>query len=214
MHSASFITVFLQFFFVVLGFAATVPKLPIRATSSAAASATTLPQGTLNSNETSAAFPLPKPSITLDMRVAIDIYPVIDVGTGPYGDRVWIPFQGGRWTATWGSGTVRAGGEDAQLVTENLSHRIDTRYLLITDDETPAYIYIYTSGWLTGPVDVLTELANPATANNVKPTQYTDRLYVNMETGDSRYSFVNTAMWLASSSRRSNVVVFDGYRIK
>ncbi|KAL7268354.1 hypothetical protein RUND412_009025 [Rhizina undulata] len=211
MRSTVFFSLFLQFFFVALGFAASVPK-DVSGTGYGKHDGN-LPQGPLNANETSRAFPLPAPGIKLDMRVVIDISFPIDVGVGPYGDRRWIGFTGGRWKATWGSGTIKSGGEDCQLALKDLTGHVDTRYLLVTDDANPAFIYISTTGWRTGPPDVLKKLSNPATADSVKPTEYASRLYINMETGDPRYSFLNTAMWLGSSSRRSSTVIFDAYRI-
>lgn len=52
---------------------------------------------------------------------------------------------------------------------------LDTNYLLKTDDEEPAYILIRTSGWVTD----------------------TWRLFIKLETGDSRYYDLNFEMWVA-----------------
>jgi len=48
----------------------------------------------------------PKPSLTYDMHIDVDLNPKISAGTGPWGQRNWISFTGGRFTAEWGSGTV------------------------------------------------------------------------------------------------------------
>lgn len=49
---------------------------------------------------------------------------------------------------------------------------------------------------------MLEALADPAKADTVDPTTYKFRLYINMETGDERYDFVNTAMWIGSGVRQ------------
>ena len=48
----------------------------------------------------------PKPSMSYDMHIEVDLNPKISVGAGPWGQRNWISFTGGRWTAEWGRGTV------------------------------------------------------------------------------------------------------------
>jgi hypothetical protein len=53
-----------------------------------------------------ASLSLPTPTLQLDFRMSVTINPKIDIGEGPWGQRNWISFSGGRWNATWGSGTV------------------------------------------------------------------------------------------------------------
>jgi hypothetical protein len=60
---------------------------------------------------------------------------------------------------------------------------------------------------------VLETLANPALADAVDPATYMFRLYLYMETGDGRYDFVNTTMWVASGIRQGAKVIYDAYRI-
>ena len=80
--------------------------------------------------------------------------------------------------------------------------KVDTRYILQTGDEPPAFIEVKTSGWRTGSKDVLEKLANPQTADTVNPNTYKFRFSVQMETGDERYGFVNTCIWVGSGCRR------------
>lgn len=94
-----------------------------------------------------------------------------------------------------------------------LSAKLDTRYLLKTNDEEAAYIQIKTSGWRTGPKDVLQQLGDPSAADGVDPSKYKFRLYISMETGDPRYNFVNTTMWVASGMRMGAKVIYDAYRV-
>lgn len=80
---------------------------------------------------------------------------------------------------------------------------METQYLLQTTDDPPAYITVKTSGWRTGSRDVLEKLADPTQADAVNPTSYKFRLTVVMETGDDRYGWVNSAMWVGSGCRRA-----------
>ncbi|RAL58751.1 hypothetical protein DID88_003057 [Monilinia fructigena] len=92
--------------------------------------------------------------------------------------------------------------------------RLETNYLLQTHDEPPAHISIKTHGWRTGPPEVLAQLADPATADQVDPNSYKFRLFIEMETGDERYSGkVNCGMWVGSGMRKGAEVVYDAYRI-
>lgn len=49
---------------------------------------------------------------------------------------------------------------------------------------------------------MLEKLADPAHADSVNPNSYKFRLTAKMETGDDRYAWVNTAMWVGSGCRR------------
>jgi len=96
------------------------------------------------------------------------------------------------------------GGQDSQLVhPSTLACSISTQYLLKTSDPEPAYIAIRTSGWRTGPIEVLQALNDPEKADGVDPREYSFRLYVWLETGDERYrERLETGMWVASGMRK------------
>lgn len=94
------------------------------------------------------------------------------------------------------------GGQDAQLLTENKSTFVDTRYLLATGDAEPAHIMVRTEGWRTGPPEVLTRLLDPVEGDKVSPDEYRFRIFIRLETGDERYRWVNEGMWIGSGVRR------------
>ena len=68
-------------------------------------------------------------------------------------------------------------------------------------------------GWRVGPRDVLEKLNDPAQADDIDPKAYSFRLYLHMETGDSRYLHLNTGMWVGSGIRRGTEVIYDFYRV-
>lgn len=95
-------------------------------------------------------------------------------------------------------------------------------------DHPPAYISLKTEGWRVGPRDVLEKLEDPAQADDVDPKSYSFRLYLHMETGDTRYLHLNTGMWVGSGIRKGtegmkiflvftsiliSIVIFDAYRV-
>jgi Protein of unknown function (DUF3237) len=108
---------------------------------------------------------------------------------------------------------TQPGGQDSQLVLKDLATRVDANYLLQTHDDPPAYITVKTNGWRTGPREVLEKLADPTVADTTPPNQYKFRINVELETGDERYGFLNTSMWVGSGCRRGNEVIYDAYRV-
>jgi len=168
----------------------------------------TFPEG-----DVARSLQIPTPALELDFRMSVKLHPVISVGQTHFGHRNWVGFLGGQWAGRWGKGVVVPGGQDSQLVVKDLSARLDTNYLLQTSDEPPAFIAIKTEGWRTGPREVLEKLADPAHADSVNPNSYKFRLTAKMETGDDRYAWVNTAMWVGSGCRRGAEVIYDAYRI-
>ena len=94
------------------------------------------------------------------------------------------------------------GGQDSQLIVKDLATRVSANYLLQTGDEPPAFICVKTSGWRTGAKDVLEKLNDPMAADQVSPNTYKFRLQIELETGDERYAFVNTGMWVGSGCVR------------
>lgn len=74
--------------------------------------------------------------------------------------------------------------------------------MLQTADEPPAYVIVRAEGWLTGAKDVLEKVNDPAMADGINPSSYKYRINLSMETGDERYTFLNTLMWVGSGCRR------------
>ncbi len=50
--------------------------------------------------------------------------------------------------------------------------------------------------------DILEKLQDSTQADSVNPNQYKFRLNVELDTGDERYNFVNTPMWIGSGCLR------------
>lgn len=106
--------------------------------------------------------------------------------------------------------TPQPGGQDSQLIIPDGSARLETNYLLQTYDDPPAHIAIKTHGWRTGPPEILAQLADPTVADQIDPNSYKFRLFIEMETGDERYSGkVNCGMWVGSGMRKGAEVIYE-----
>jgi hypothetical protein len=102
------------------------------------------------------------------------------------------------------SSLLQPGGQDSQLVLPDTLHTfVSTNYLLRTNDAEPAFITVQTTGWRTGPREVMQRLFDPAQADGVDPSEYSFRLSIKLETGDERYAgVVNSGMWIGSGARK------------
>jgi len=85
---------------------------------------------------------------------------------------------------------------------------LNTRYNLITHDG--ATIYLQTTGTRTGQRNIVEKLGDDT---QIRPNQYKMRLHLTMETGDARYSWVNDGVFVASSGRTGNQVIYDAYEL-
>lgn len=115
-------------------------------------------------------------------------------------------------------------------MTKESNTSLRASYMLQTADEPAAWIIVKTDGWLTGAKDVLDKVNDPAVADTVNPNTYKYRINLSMETGDERYAFLNTLMWIGSGCRRGQesefcharqrtrdanqiAVIFDAFRV-
>ncbi|PGG97938.1 hypothetical protein AJ80_09614 [Polytolypa hystricis UAMH7299] len=170
-------------------------------------------QHTFPEGDVARSLQLPVPTLELDFRISLKLNPRVSIGTNFWGQRDWLTFVGGQWAGRWGKGIVLPGGQDSQIVVKDLATSIRANFLLQTADDPPAFIAVKSSGWLTGSKEVLEKVADITSADAVNPSTYKYRVTMTLETGDERYSFVNTVMWVGSGCRRGSEVIFDAFRI-
>jgi hypothetical protein len=99
---------------------------------------------------------------------------------------------------------LQPGGQDTQIVTKDSTTNLRANYILQTVDDPPAFIIVRTEGWLTGAKDVLEKVIDSNMADGVNPGSYKYRVNLSMETGDERYTFLNSLMWIGSGCRRGH----------
>ncbi|KAK1924564.1 hypothetical protein DB88DRAFT_539398 [Papiliotrema laurentii] len=149
---------------------------------------------------------LPAPSFEFLFHLECDMESFTEIGKGPYGKRMNVIFKGGQFEGPRIRGTIRPGGGDWEIVEEDSTAYLDTRYNLETHDG--ATIYLQTRGVRKGPQDVLDKLGEDTT---IRADQYCMRLNCFFETGDERYKWLNKLVVIASSARCGNQVVYDAY---
>lgn len=133
------------------------------------------------------------------------------IGPGPYGDRSTVIFKGGRFEGPTLRGEILPGGGDWEIVRDHGDQQtahLDTRYNLLTHDG--ATIYLQTTGTRTGKKEVLSKLGDDT---SIGPGEYRMRLNMKMETGDERYSWINQGVFIASSGRSGDQVIYDAYQV-
>ncbi|RJE26362.1 hypothetical protein PHISCL_01335 [Aspergillus sclerotialis] len=168
---------------------------------------------TFPENDIARSLQIPVPTLDLDFRMSIKMNPKVAVGPSIWGHRDWVSFVGGQWAGRWGKGIVLPGGQDSQVVTKESITKLVANFILQTADDPPAYIIVKADGWLTGAKDVLDKVNDPNTADTMSPNSYKYRVNLSMETGDDRYVFLNTLMWIGSGCRRGHEVILDAFRV-
>ena len=160
-------------------------------------------------------YTLPAPSLTFSFHLECDMSTFHHIGPGPHGNRSTVIFKGGRFEGPRLRGEILAGGGDWEIVqnhtddgVEMQTAHLDTRYNLQTHDG--AVIYLQTRGTRTGRREVLERLGDD---EGIKADEFRMRLTLEMETGDERYRWINTGVFVASSGRSGYRVIYDAYQL-
>ncbi|HEX2316723.1 MAG TPA: DUF3237 domain-containing protein [Thermomonospora sp.] len=151
---------------------------------------------------------LPALTLTRVARVHVEVGPVQTLGPTPAGLWRVIPITGGTVEGDRLRATILPGGADWQLVHDDGTAVIDTRYTARTHDG--ALLYLATSGVRHGPAAVLDRIA---AGEPVTPDSYYFRIGVRLEAGDPRYAWLNRAVFVAYAARLSDAVVYDLYAL-
>ena len=125
------------------------------------------------------------------------------------GTRRVIPIIGGSIIGPSLKAEILDGGADWQIVAEDGTAIIDTRYTARTDDG--SYIYLATSGYRHGPAEVL---ARVAAGDAVGLDEYYFRLIVQLESGGSGLEWLNNTVFVASAGRNAMSVVYDLFALR
>lgn len=147
-------------------------------------------------------------TVTRIAHVHVRLGPVRTLGPAPGGLRRIIPITGGRIDGERLRGEILPGGADWQLVHDDGTAVIDTRYCARTDDG--ALVYLATAGVRHGPRAVLDRLA---AGEPVDPGEYYFRVTVRLEAGDPRYAWLNRTVFVATAARAAAAVSYDLYAL-
>ena len=150
----------------------------------------------------------PVPNLRHVCTIEAELGPIREMGEGRGGHRRIIPIIGGTVCGEI-EGKVMNLGADWQLIYADGTAFLDTRYALETDDG--VIIEVVNLGFRHGPPEVMERLAR---GEAVPPTEYTMRTSARLETGDSRYAWVNRTVFVSSGSRSANGVVIELYAVE
>lgn len=151
---------------------------------------------------------LPDPRLEFFAELTVDLGPMRQLGAGRAGQRRIIPIVGGTMTGPGLTGRVLDVGADWQTGFADGLAELDTRYALETDDG--ATIEIVNYGFRHGPAEVIDAIAR---GEDVAPDSYYMRTHARLETGDSRYNWVNRTLFVGVGARRARSVVMRLYAV-
>lgn len=151
---------------------------------------------------------LPKPDLEYACTLQVKLDPIIEMGAGRAGHRRIIPIIGGTVSGPKLSGKLLNLGADWQTIFADGVAELDTRYAMETDDG--ATIEIKNYGYRHGPADVLQAVA---AGQEVDPSQYYMRTHARLETGDSRYAWVNRTLFVGVGARTKTAVSVELYAL-
>jgi Protein of unknown function (DUF3237) len=119
-------------------------------------------------------------------RMRLEVAAPFDIGNGPRGQRMVIPFKGGRFEGPKLRGEVLVTGGDWLLQRPDGVFELDVRRTLRTDDG--HHIYAAYRGILTGSAD---SLARMGRGEAVPATDLYFRTTPVFETGSEKYAWLN-----------------------
>ncbi len=151
---------------------------------------------------------LKPPALNHVCDICVDLAPIIELGPGRAGQRRIIPIVGGTVTGDRINGHLLNLGADWQTVFDKGLAELDTRYALQTDDN--AIIEIINFGYRHGSAEILSAIA---TGEDVSPDSYYMRTHARLETGDTRYDWVNKALFVGTGARLKQAVLLSLYEI-
>jgi len=125
-----------------------------------------------------------------------------------FGGRMFLEIADGKVSGERLNGTVLSGGGDWITLGTNGWGEIDVRGQMVTDDG--AYIYAHYTGLLE-----LNEKVINATVSGTA-TDWNDQYFrttPRFETGDERYSWLTTSLFVAEGRRLASVVEYRVFRV-
>lgn len=149
------------------------------------------------------------PELEFVCTLKVDLDPAMEMGTGRAGHRRIVPIVGGEVVGDVLRGKILNLGADWQTVFDNAMAELDTRYALETHDG--ALIEVINYGYRHGPPEVMQAIA---AGEIVPPEKYYMRTHARLETGDPRYAWVNTTLFVGTGQRLPNAVQIDLFAVR
>jgi hypothetical protein len=151
---------------------------------------------------------LPEPKLEWVTDMIVELDPILAMGQGRAGVRRIIPIVGGTMSGPKLQGKILNVGADWQTLFADGLAELDTRYALETHDG--ATIEICNYGFRHGPKDVIAAIGR---GEDVAPDSYYMRTHARLETGDSRYAWVNHTLFVGVGARKEQSVLMRLYAL-
>ena len=152
---------------------------------------------------------LPVPFLDHVCTLMVKLGPIRQMGPGRAGQRRIVPIIGGTVSGPALTGRVLNLGADWQTIFHDGTAELDTRYAMETDDG--ATIEIINYGYRHGPKDVIAAIGR---GEEVDPASYYMRTQARLETGDTRYDWVNRTLFVGIGARSAQSVQVELYAIR
>jgi len=146
--------------------------------------------------------------LELLMEYHADLKPGVDVGPGPFGQRLIVDVTGGSFEGPKLRGRILASGGDWLLIRPEGFGRLDVRATLETDDGANIYLEYY------GILE-MSEGVNAALAGTGS-TDYGEHYFMTqprLETGDPRYAWLNTVVAVGEGRVLPGAVEYRVYHV-
>jgi len=150
----------------------------------------------------------PPLEFAFEIRINVEAGKGLETGITPKGLRRMIPITGGSFGGPGIKGTVVNGGYDFQLLRNDNVTEIDARYVLQTDDG--ASITIVNRGLRHAGKEVMQQMISGI---EVSPSLYYFRSVPQFETGNEKYGWLNTSVFVASGIRKPAEVIISVFKI-
>jgi hypothetical protein len=148
------------------------------------------------------------PPLEFLAQVRCEVGALVNLGTGPYGERRCVPLLGGSVNGPGLNGEILPGGADWQILRADGVLDIQAHYIVRTNDG--ALVEVDSRGLRHGPPEVMQRLAR---GEAVAPDEYFFRTLMRFQTGHPTWLHLNGTMALARGERQATVVVLDVFRI-
>lgn len=128
--------------------------------------------------------------------IVINLDPKLDIGSGPFGRRVFYGSAGGTFEGPKLRGDVLAGGGDWTLFRPDTTMTLDVRLTLRTHDNALVHMS-YGGRWVTPP-ELRADIADTTKNHQIDPALYYFRTNPLFETGAQRYAWLNDIVCVGS----------------
>lgn len=128
--------------------------------------------------------------------LVVDLNPPLNIGSGPFGQRILFGAAGGSFEGPKLRGDVLPGGGDWALFRPDGAMTLDVRLTLRTHDGALAHM-TYAGRWTTPP-ELRADMADPVKRHQIDPARYYFRTNPLFETGAEHYAWLNDIVCVGS----------------